>query len=703
MPFFNSIVKDMEMASRDIFYDAMRHLDKQQSGHVELTQFIQCFERILEDTIGSRDFIEKTILLSGACFVHYESFYDWVFKSNCEQDLVSELSPESQQPLSPKHSATNALPVITAELKQVVATPLALDEVLSTLAAYVPDDPLDALIAEADITRTTIQEVTRILAKGTGGAIVAVVDGHLHDTLRFNHLDNGHLTSAFQAVASNLHEKRETFVALLDKFSEHSARDSWEHAELEELAEDFPDAAAHLGNLEGQPKDGAIVLSRKGNVMGAAGHLKYSSERFQLCKATGKQAGTRHNSSLAFAEWLGTNTHFGVIFVRSDDGGVHCILPRGLAVPQVYHFDSLRAATQEEMLELFRARVRFEGQIMNKICPVMARRARKGERIVTFTGDRVISDVVITDDSSMVVRSDSVDHEHYVLPKSKFDTNYAQPGIDLGDDEHELKGRGFKKYWPSEKSSKYMYEVTNEDMDLLPARSFMAPFGLQPVKAGDFLAMPAAPGVKEEIYLMPHHILKLYAVSQGGETTPRRTLNSQHHTTQEEMQELFRESIITRGELVTNSRPMLFRPAKLGERVVTCVQGEVTSDITVADEDSMVARGPAGELYVLAGSKFKNVYSPIGKELPEANGKDIFLNSQGFRQYTRRPECSQRFLYKIVKDDLKAIPTGFFESQWGALQPVHEGDYLAMMAPAEKATDIWVAPAEVAAAMGATL
>lgn len=664
---------------------AMKLLDPRNSGYLGFPELIQCLELLLPNTTS--EVVQKFVIQSGACHVHYASFVEYLLKP-----VDDNLEPEEPQtPLAEMSQAqTRTLSIEQPEstMQQVVATQIGLGDLQNKLCEYVPDSAEDA-----DLTRKTITASAEILAKGMGGAIIAVIDGAFK--INFSHLDNGHLTEAFKAVARSLHDHKNNFVTLLSKYSEHSTSDRWVHDELAELADDLPAAAHILANLEGHPKDGAIVISKKGNLMGAAGHLKYTSERWQLCKSDGKAAGTRHNSSLALAEWLGANDQFGVIFVRSDDGGVHAILPRADWQPEVYHFDSLRPTSQAEMLEQFADRVKTKGQLMYKMVPVMARQGLKHQRIVTFTGDRVISDVIIPDDKSMVIRSNSVDHEHYVLSCAKFETFYKLPGVELSDDEYELKGRGFKMYYPSDRSRKYMYEVTQEDMDSFPANKFMAPFGEQPIRPGDFLAMPAAPGVAPEIYLMPHHILQQYAVAREDQLPTSRYSNS-HHVTQEQMQEIFKQRIITANEVVTLSAPGVFRDAIPGERIVTCVQGIVTSDLVIQGADSKVGKGSAGELYVLPGEKFRNLYQCPGADFPSTNGKDIFLQAQGFRLYQRKPESSKRFIYEITKEDLQHVPTGFFESQWGVLQPMREGHYLATVAPAERAGDIWLVPDEIA-------
>lgn len=89
-----------------------------------------------------------------------------------------------------------------------------------------------------------------------------------------------------------------------------------------------------LAALDMQPKDGAFVLSRSGTVLAAAAHLKFLPQHYQLCKANGMHFGTRHAAALATAEWMRLKHVDGTVFVRSDAGEVHVMLPHGQALPK---------------------------------------------------------------------------------------------------------------------------------------------------------------------------------------------------------------------------------------------------------------------------------------------------------------------------------------------------------------------------------
>jgi len=562
------------------------------------------------------------------------------------------------------------------------------------LADHVPGDAPDA-----EEARRTLTAVGEVLANGVGGVIVAVIDGQLWNTVRFHHLDDGHLTRCFSTVAKNLHEQTPEFLKLLEAFSAHGGSDRWQHEELERLVEGLPEAAESLAKLEGNPKDGAFVISYRGNIMGAAGHLKYASERWQLLKSNGKHAGTRHASSLAFAEWLGTEGFLGVVFVRSDDGGVHAFLPRGKdQPPRVLHFDSLQPCSQAEMLKLFRERIVEKGRLMRKTRPGLIRQGKRGERVMTVVNGRITSDVKIEDDTSMVVRAPTVDQELYVLSRDKFEANWALPGQVIPDDcweNRQLSARGFMRYMPKPGIFRWIYEIELADVANVPTACFVSSWGAQqPLKQGDFLAMPATKG---EIYLMPVEVVCCYSeCTESGALVQDRPEDSERpHPTQQEMLQLFRPLILEHGRLMQKVKPALVRPGKMGERVVTCVAGRVTSEVVITDGTSMVVRAPTAhhELYTLSREKFEANWVTPGEELGAVSPKSRLLRSQGFARYKPKPHI-RRHVYRLGAEDLKLVPTRCFLSSWGAPQPVQEGDFLAMPAPAEHASEVYLMPSD---------
>merc|ERR1712150_353241 len=162
-----------------------------------------------------------------------------------------------------------------------------------------------------------------------------------------------------------------------------------------------------------------------------------------------------------------------------------------------------------------------KGRRMQKKRQGMIRPGKKGEEILTYVCGRVTSEVKIEDDTSMVVRAPTVDSELYVLSKEKFEANWMVPGEEIQDNvEHgqELKARGFLMYKPKPGMYKWVYRVTADDLGLLPGGCFVSSWGAkQPVKQGDFLAMPAHEDCAKEIYLMPSDVLSCYTACGSDE------------------------------------------------------------------------------------------------------------------------------------------------------------------------------------------
>merc|ERR1712176_1179094 len=95
--------------------------------------------------------------------------------------------------------------------------------------------------------------------------------------------------------------------------------------------------------------DGAIVLDQRGLVMYAAVKLNFQQERWLFKKHDGGAVGTRHASALAAAVWLSNQMWPGVVYVRSDGGGLHCIFGGGGGrPPKIYHLDTCETDGQLE-------------------------------------------------------------------------------------------------------------------------------------------------------------------------------------------------------------------------------------------------------------------------------------------------------------------------------------------------------------------
>lgn len=177
--------------------------------------------------------------------------------------------------------------------------------------------------------RDTLLRITDALAHQVGGVIVVVMDGDAKH-LEFSSLDGGRLCEAFRRFGARANS--EGFWVLLEAFCSHTASDRWESPLLRDVAcrlglTDFV-GVPELEKLLWQPKDGAIVLSAKSTVLAAAAQLRHQGQ-CQIQHADGTSAGTRHRAAVGTAERLGLRGVPGVVFVRSDAGGVHVILPRG--------------------------------------------------------------------------------------------------------------------------------------------------------------------------------------------------------------------------------------------------------------------------------------------------------------------------------------------------------------------------------------
>ena len=160
-----------------------------------------------------------------------------------------------------------------------------------------------------------------------GGAIFVIVDKEHKNDLEILISDNNCLYRFCRMNTVRVTNK--LFQHLLHAFCTPSKSDRWEQSLLDKLAEQCGKSSSELAALEAKPKDGAFVLSHNGTVLAAAAKLEVLSQHYQLCKANGMQFGTRHSAALATAEWMRSENVNGVVFVRSDAGGVHVMFPHG--------------------------------------------------------------------------------------------------------------------------------------------------------------------------------------------------------------------------------------------------------------------------------------------------------------------------------------------------------------------------------------
>jgi len=327
---------------------------------------------------------------------------------------------------------------------------------------------------------------------------------------------------------------------------------------------------------------------------------------------------------------------------------------------------------------------------MRKVEPCLSRPGKKGERVATCVGGRVISDITIADDTSMVVKAPTINQELYVLQKDKFAKQWDPEGRDLDQSNpvnRLLTVQGFKLYRPKP-TLRWTYMVTCEDASLIPTRWFHAAWGaLQPVQEGDCLAMPAPEDRATEVYLMPVEVLTCYEEVSDGIQHPG------DHLTQQEMLDIFSERIRDHGSRMRKAKPGMMRPGVRGDRVVTYVNGQVISDVVIKDDDRMVVRAPTvdHEEYVLDRDKFTANWESEGEPLDEQNMELAKLAARGFRWH--QPKPVPKYVYRLGAADVQLVPTGWFVAPWGNLQQVAEGEYLAMSK--DRVKEITLMPKEV--------
>jgi len=158
--------------------------------------------------------------------------------------------------------------------------------------------------------------------------------------------------------------------------------------------------------------------------------------------------------------------------------------------------------TQAEIIDLFALTIRKKGRRVVKFKSCTARPAILGERVLTKIAGRVTTDV-IANESGKVVLAPTVNNEEYFLPDVKFEANWVMPGQELSN--ATLKKQGWRKYYPKP-VARCIYQLKKEDMQELKCRKFMATFGEQFLREGDWLALADDRGC-EEIYLMPDEVL----------------------------------------------------------------------------------------------------------------------------------------------------------------------------------------------------
>ncbi len=137
---------------------------------------------------------------------------------------------------------------------------------------------------------------------------------------------------------------------------------------------------------------------------------------------------------------------------------------------------------QDYFLSLVLPILKMKGQRYKKFKKILARKALKGEEIITITSDG-IETFNRANTGDYIVKNQTEAGELYIVPKSKFEKRYEF----LVDKEN-----GFSEYNPS--GQIFAIEVNKENLKLLEQPTqfkFIAPWGENMVvKENDFLAVP---------------------------------------------------------------------------------------------------------------------------------------------------------------------------------------------------------------------
>lgn len=160
--------------------------------------------------------------------------------------------------------------------------------------------------------------------------------------------------------------------------------------------------------------------------------------------------------------------------------------------------------SQAQLMSMFKDKILALQDRREKFRPGMARPAVLGETVITIVDQVVTSETVVEDETSWVVKANTVDSEEYVLKGANFERNWQMPGQELDDYHKVLRSRGFRRFHPMAGKSNFFLEIMDEDADLVPSGKFISAWGaVQPCSPGDFLVMPAPEDRATEIYLMP--------------------------------------------------------------------------------------------------------------------------------------------------------------------------------------------------------
>eukprot|EP00931_Biecheleriopsis_adriatica_P074463 TRINITY_DN48514_c0_g1_i1.p1 TRINITY_DN48514_c0_g1~~TRINITY_DN48514_c0_g1_i1.p1 ORF type:complete len:1799 (-),score=442.55 TRINITY_DN48514_c0_g1_i1:199-5595(-) len=333
--------------------------------------------------------------------------------------------------------------------------------------------------------------------------------------------------------------------------------------------------------------------------------------------------------------------------------------------------------SQEEMCNTFLSILREKGTVVHKTGKRLARPAVKGEEVHTIVNAEVMATTTVLDESSMVIRQESADHELYVLDQEKFRSNYELASDDIAESEpgfQDLKERGFKPYW--RKGKVLIYEVTEQDMKMIPGGKFFGTFSAVPlpVRAG-FLLVTGYPDCKE-IWVSRNAAI----YNDDGQLFQGRGV-----CTQDEMQDHFLPLMRLRGMMMRRAGRRLARPARRGEEVLTIVNNEVVAKTVVLDDSSMVIQEESvdREVYVQDREHFQESYQMPGTEI-DGQGLDCdILRDRGFKYFEKT--AGMFLVYKVTEEDMQFMPKGKFQVPFSIVpQPLRAGDYLVTRLPEAK-------------------
>lgn len=234
-------------------------------------------------------------------------------------------------------------------LEKLDSMEVSLQDLHQHLESFVPDD-----LPKGEQLRSTLKNCAEHLVNDEGGGALIVVapnsltqcDASLprDEKLQISRTDGGALLKLFRQQRLNGKVGQDGFREILSAFSKHPSvnhqcnpqadehdyhemwKDKWNEGELECLGQSLNLGCdliqSYIKELAGQPANGALVSSYAGTLVAAACLLKHESNRWHLFGC-----GSRHAAAVGTAEFFLANKCIGAVFVRSNDGGVHVILP----------------------------------------------------------------------------------------------------------------------------------------------------------------------------------------------------------------------------------------------------------------------------------------------------------------------------------------------------------------------------------------